>query len=737
MNDGTIDVGANAVGAGTEGSAYAYAEGILQFAGAGLGGTATGPGNIAVALASVENIGSINVHANAALEGDGGYASASAGASGILQDAGAFAASATGALAIAQVINEGTIAVNATALASGYGYVAAAAEGLGIFQDAGAEATFSAVASAIVHNDLTISVIADAHAQETALGDGEGNSVRAGAEVLGIDQNARASADGTDIEGFASALASITNAGLILASGNAFAFGSDAGAQVTVDAIWQDAQAFASVITAIAQASALLENTGDISAIAGATGFGIVEGYASAFATAIDQSASASDVALASVVNTSLATINVSAHAAANGNVANASVYAAGIFQDATAFTSGVQDPVVVASAQALVDNAGLLSVNAAATAEGANVSATAGALGIDQSAEIEFFGEGFGGSSSAALASVVNSGAIEVAAAASALGGNIAGAYANATGIDQDAYAVNLIGSNARARVDNSGSINVTATAIAEADVFGSATAGAVGIDQEVGDAESLFAEVVNTESAEIVVGASASATGYRAIADAGAIAIDQAVFGAGYGTSQAALLSVDNDGVITVAATAVAEAGKELLDFVSEARAHATATGINQRAYSIGTTVTTLTAVGTATNPSGAITEIVTNNGELNVSASANASGGNDNSAAAYAAGVLQSGSGLAELFDLAVVNVGTNDVAATAVADGDDDGYAFAEATGVGQGVEGGFAANQTNVTVPQVAVLSVETAATFLSSRLQAPWARMKRLRQRTP
>jgi len=220
---------------------------------------------------------------------------------------------------------------------------------------------------------------------------------------------------------------------------------------------------------------------------------------------------------------------------------------------------------VAVASARALFNNSGLLSVNAAATAEGANVSATAGALGIDQSAEIRFFGEGTGGSSSAALASVVNSGTIEVAAAASALGGNIAEGYASATGIDQDAYAVNLIGSNARARVENSGSVNVTANAVAEADAFGGAFAYAVGIDQEVGNAESLFAEVVNAEDAAIVVAASASATGYRATAYANATGIDQDVDGEGYGTSQVASLAVENDGVISVAATAVAEAGKE----------------------------------------------------------------------------------------------------------------------------------------------------------------------------
>ena len=59
-------------------------------------------------------------------------------------------------------------------------------------------------------------------------------------------------------------------------------------------------------------------------------------------------------------------------------------------------------------------------------------------------------------------------------------------------------------------------------------------------------------------------------------------------------------------------------------------------------------------MTAGGTATNPSGAITEIVTNSGELHVTASANANGGNDNFADADAAGVVQDAGGSAQSFD-----------------------------------------------------------------------------------
>ncbi len=112
INSGLIDVGGTALAEGAEGSAAAYFAGIYQTAAAGLGTTATGG---AVAFASVDNVGDILVHAKASALMDDGYANASAGASAIIQDAGAVA-EATGASAIVQVINDGSIVANATAV---------------------------------------------------------------------------------------------------------------------------------------------------------------------------------------------------------------------------------------------------------------------------------------------------------------------------------------------------------------------------------------------------------------------------------------------------------------------------------------------------------------------------------------------------------------------------------------------------------------------------------------------
>jgi hypothetical protein len=425
----------------------------------------------------------------------------------------------------------------------------------------------------------------------------------------------------------------------------------------------------------------------------------------------VSQGASALDIALARVTNTSLAHINVTAEAAANGIQANASAYAAGIFQDAGAATSGFQDPIVVARASAIVNNAGLISVNANATAEGADAWARAAGIAIDQVVDIDNIGQT--GSSSVALASVVNTLTIEFAGSASAGGGAIASAFAYGTGIDQDVEGGGQSGSTARARVDNSGSITVANSAKAEADVLGFAQAGGTAIEQEVDDAEFLFAEVFNSD--EITITNSASAVGYRATASAGAIGIEQDVNGFGI-TSQAAVLTVDNGGTITVEAIAIAEVNATVLDMTSAAEADAYATGINQDADGVGNQTTT------DFNPTGSIRETVNNEGELNVHASASASGGNGNFADAGAFGVLQAANGEAQEFALTVLNGGTIDVAATAVADGDGDGEANAYATGIGQFASGNYGGDGnydgTLGTVAQVVVLSVDNTGDIL-------------------
>ena len=718
-NGGVIDVGASAFASGVQGTASAYADGIYQWASASLTGTATGG---AVAVASVNNSGSINVHAVANATMDGGFANASAGASAIWQDAGATAtdvvAGPAGAAALAQVVNTASAVINANAAAWASGYdVHAGADAFGIFQDAGAEGSIAAVASAIVQNAGGISVIAVAEGKTTALG--QEGSARAGAFATGISQVVEGFVSGNDVEAVVTALASVTNSGVILVSADAFAFGSNAGASAFASGIHQAAEGHAELTgggtndAAVAQASALIENAGTLSVLANAVGFGVTTAYVNVGATAIDQNAEADDQALARVINTSLAVINVSAVGVGHGNEVDVDVGAFGIFQEVDAFTSGGLDPVVGAEASAIVVNDGAISVFGSASASGGIATADARGIGISQLADIGFGGLG---ESSFVLASVDNAGAIEVGLVANAVGGAVANAYAYGTGIRQDVDgSAGNEDSTAQAVVLNSDVIHVTNTAVAEGDTLSLAEAEGAAIRQEVYGAQFLFATVDNGLDNEITVHNSAAAgDAYRATANANATGIEQVADGED-GTSQVVVLSVDNAGIIEVSAIATAGAGETLLDgYASQANANATALGITQGAYSIGATVTVTTAGGTATNPSGAITETVTNSGELNVFASASAHDGNGNFADAFARGVLQFGEGPVESIDIAAVNSGEINVTAIAIADGDGDATADAGATGISQSADGEYGADQDNVTVQQVAVLSVDNS-----------------------
>src|SRR5262249_44891889 len=149
----------------------------------------------------------------------GGYADAEGGVTGITQAARAWAngVGAAAASATAQVINDATFVAKATAIATGYqSDVFAGASAHGITQYAGATASLEAAANAIVHNGGTISVLANADAKALGIGGNVDDFVRAHAIASGISQRATATQSVDDVKAGATALASVTNQGLIL-----------------------------------------------------------------------------------------------------------------------------------------------------------------------------------------------------------------------------------------------------------------------------------------------------------------------------------------------------------------------------------------------------------------------------------------------------------------------------------------------------------------------------------------
>src|SRR5262249_31611510 len=202
-------------------------------------------------------------------------------------------------------------------------------------------------------------------------------------------------------------------------------------------------------------------------------------------------------------------------------------------------------------NANATVVNQGAINVAAKATATGFVDLAVAQALGVGQAAI----------ALGTAAALVNNGGTIAVNATASARALGIAGAFATATGVAQFAAA----GNKATATVVNDGNINVAANAFASAPVAGLglatvAVAKAVGVQQAAFAGNSITGgtatvAVVNSRNIDAKASANARGSG-AAVAFATAAGVLQAAAPVGLGGS--ALAKVTNQGEISASAVA-----------------------------------------------------------------------------------------------------------------------------------------------------------------------------------
>jgi hypothetical protein len=664
-NSGSIAIAANAAATGATALAGAtVTRAVLQTANAIGGGSAS---------IDLTNEGTIAIFASAsadAASSTSGYAMAQALASGIRQEAianeiqGSSGSTSgnfwfhssnmpSGAAAVA-LHNDGEISLGAAAHASA---------GESAFAQAAATATSQHAvgtdASAIIDNsgEISVGVSAAATGGQTAYG---------GAFVSGLHQFA--SAHGSTASGYITALgaghvqsfqggvgpasASLTNSGTISLVANAQAITT--GTAMATSRTLAVAAASAHVGIGIVQgafgsdASVSIVNDGtiEIAAAASAVGFRTAvadvdaDGFAQgAIATGFVGSANFTSGgsgsmfgmplfqgdATAEFVNTASFDLSGQAQASAEG-YARVGVHETAGDQVARGKT-----------ASALFDNQDGFSVIAQGTAVGATE------LGFVQASGIQQEAKGF----DAALASVVNSGSMTVAAIAH--GTAHSGAASNiaiAGGIEQDPRSVG----SATASFVNSGKFTIAAEATASGGTIGFAGAYAAGVHQDP-----LFGTLNASldNSGEIVIDAFASAI----------------ATGAAYGSAKATGLyvdaadvvaDVDNSGSLTVAASAVASG--------TSGSAYAFAGGISMFAANHGTSA-----------PAGAISGSIVNSGEINVSAKVDAA--NSGTVGATATGIYFSST----RNNAVVENSGTIAVQAVTAHDGPATAYGIRAVTG----------------------------------------------------
>ena len=316
-----------------------------------------------------------------------------------------------------------------------------------------------------------------------------------------------------------------------------------------------------------------------------------------------------------------------------------ASAFASGTDAQADAAAGAVQQWANGSAASALLVNNGALSAVADAGASGQ--SAGAWAFGVLQEAS----------GSVSAVARLNNGGVVNLTASAIAVGGTDVGAWASATGIEQEAWA-----GDALADIDNDGTVLVQARALASGGPFADAEAWALGISQAAGEFNTLPGTALATISnaGTIDVGAlalaEASGPGARASAEADGYGIRQDVL-AGVGTA-----AIFNVGLLNVQATAsaVAVPGTVSGTAVTMALASASAYGVVQEINAASSGLALFT---------NAVTKVGA--GEIDLLALALASGSSAR-AHAFGIGVQQSVegglfSGTASLLNAGVINVG----------------------------------------------------------------------------
>ncbi len=469
------------------------------------------------------------------------------------------------------------------------------------------------------------------------------------ADAAGIEQDA----DGQGGPGDSAAL-QITNSG-----------------EVDVTALAEVSSAFAEV-TALAEATGLSQSADDVesahlqsynegsievAAIATASGS---DAFAGAEAAGIRQEADATGAVDIFANNTSGSSIDVSAVASA----------AASITSDAQAEAAGIEQYGFGGDVMLQAENSGAINVSAEAWAQSGNYNhAEAAAIGIGQ----EAYGV-LGDGTATAYALNDESGVIQVSAYALAEGGNFdSEADSRAAGIAQD---VDAFG-DASGDVDNRGSIGV----VSEAMAFGEdARAQAIGdgIVQFIGsESGHVDGDIINSSDSSIDTTVIAVASGSQAEAVAESIGILQ--IGDTGGTAS---LGVDNDGTISVSASAYSDDDES----DSNSMARGGAAGVVQAGFG---------RAGMEVEGS--------NSGLVDVSAEAHAFGESPNAYAA-AVGWLQDASAESGNADLFLENSGNILVSAAATAEATDvDAEAYAEATGVeqqGGAFQGGASATLDN-------------------------------------
>jgi outer membrane autotransporter protein len=523
------------------------------------------------------------------------------------------------------LVNNGTLTVAATAVATATNFASASASvDYGIAQTASA----TGPASAALTNNGTLNIAANASAAaedasayayiENGIGQYVNGSI-ATASVTNatsavIDMGAHASAVGTT---YASASASISNAIEQYVTGSTSALGSIVNLGVlnihaTAAAAATEASAYAYIDSAINQ---------NVSATGAAVGVVVnsatmnVSASASAVAsTYASASASISDVVVQNVSGGTFAEADFANSGAFN--VAANAVVSAGTEGSAYAYIFDVVTQNVTAgvggTAVGSAVNSGTIALTASASAVGTSAYATAEIWGgIRQDVN--------GGA--VAVANASNSGLISLIANAHASGTTSASADASAgSAITQEVSATG--GGTASAIAVNSGTIAMSASAVANATVAGSADAfaEAYGAVSQNANAAGGIANLSLTNSGVISEHAVASANGGSS-AEADAYAYT-ALYQFGTGATVNATLS--NAGSITNIATAIAVAGNDAV--VDTADASASAYGIGQHLH------------GSSVNA------VLTNSGSIDIEAFASATGQENVDADAYVTAVYQ---------------------------------------------------------------------------------------------
>lgn len=502
---------------------------ILQYA------NNTGTGG---AVATLANSGNLNVLANAYASGTHAHAYASVDTA-ISQQAYADTGTAAGAgFAIAAVSNAtgGSINIeaNATALALNSHASADASVNYGIYQYVSNSGT--GLAEAAVVNSGNINIAANAYASSTS------NTASATAyNYYGISQYAYANS------GTALALIDNNAGGSIAIEANATAIAPQSSAYAYAylySAISQSVSAY----TTLARAE--IANDGAISLNANAFASGT---SATAYAYnqyAIQQSVEGSNGASATALisNGTAGTIDIGAVAGAVGTTdayAYATVYSA-ISQSASADTGG--------NALAEINNAGSIDIHATAVATASSASATA----YNEYAINQYASATSGGNATARLVNTTGA-TLNISAVAVANGGSFGDAYASVySAISQSADATS--GGVAVASIANEGAISINATASAVGNNVEATAYNEYAINQyasaESANANALLA---NGTLGTIDIGAKAVAVGGSSV-DAYASAYNAISQSADASISGDAVASILNDGSITIHATASA---------------------------------------------------------------------------------------------------------------------------------------------------------------------------------